>query len=67
VPAQSAKVTALVMLRRASRVRSSSAWTDLNRPAARPEASEPAVWRSTTATDRPDIGAPVDGGPAGRG
>ena len=41
------------MLRRASRVRSSSAWTDLNRPAARPEACDPAVWRSTTTTDRP--------------
>ena len=53
VPAQSAKVIALAMLRRASRVRSSSAWTDLNRPAARPEACDPAVWRSTTATDRP--------------
>src|SRR5580658_2150406 len=43
------------MLRRASRVRSSSAWTDLNRPAARPEACDPAVWRSATVTDRPAI------------
>src|SRR5690348_16949259 len=41
------------MLRRASRVRSSSAWTDLNRPAARPEACDPAVSRSSTVTDRP--------------
>src|ERR1700683_313604 len=44
---------ARAMLRQASRVRSSSAWTDLNRPAARPEACDPAVWRSATATDRP--------------
>ena len=42
-PAQSAKVTALAMLRRASLVRSSSAWTDLNSPAARPDACDPAA------------------------
>ena len=52
-PAQSAKLTALAMLRRASLVRSSSAWTDLNSPAARPDACDPAVCRSATTTDRP--------------
>ena len=41
------------MLRRASAVRCSSACTDLNSPAARPDACEPAVSRSTTTTDRP--------------
>src|SRR6266851_1613065 len=43
------------MLRLASPVLSSSVCTDLNRPAARPDACDPAVSRSTTTTDRPAI------------
>src|SRR5260370_1127025 len=54
-PAQSPNLSAFAMLRLASPVLSSSVCTDLNRPAARPDACDPAVSRSTTTTDRPAI------------
>src|ERR1700758_4519500 len=57
LPAQSGNVSASSMLRRASQVRSSSAWTDLNNPAARPDACDPAVCRSTTTVRRPSNAA----------
>jgi len=53
VDARDRVTTGISAADRARTVRTSSACTDLNRPAARPEACEPGVRRSRTTTDRP--------------